>query len=156
MKTKRSWKDKLLDSKELPKVEVITHEQEKRWGKGTIAIPAPTEVDAIMKTVPKGKVITINQIRKRVAKAHNATIGCPITTGIFSWIAANAAEEDANAGKKITPYWRTLKEGGVINEKYPGGIEKQAVLLEDEGHEIISKGRKWIVADWQKTLVDED
>jgi alkylated DNA nucleotide flippase Atl1 len=142
MKTKRTWKEKLLDSKDLPKVKVITEKQEKRWGKGTIAIPSPLEVDSIMKTVPKGEVITINQIRDRIAKAHNATIGCPITTGIFSWIAANAAQEDLKSGKKITPYWRTLKEGGVINEKYPGGLEKQAMLLEQEGHDIIQKGKK--------------
>lgn len=112
------------------------------------------EVDSIMKAVPKGKIITINGIRKRIAKDHDATIGCPITTGIFSWIAANAAEEDWMEGKKSTPYWRTLKEGGIINEKYPGGIEKQAMLLEEEGHNIIQKGKKWIVADWEESKVD--
>lgn len=155
MKTQRTWKEKLLDSKDLPKVKTITKTQEKRWGKGTIAIPSPVEVDSIMKTVPKGKIITINEIRKRIANAHHATIGCPITTGIFSWIAAHAAEEDEKAGKKSTPYWRTLKKGGVINEKYPGGIEKQAFLLEEEGHDIIQKGKKWIVADWEKNLVND-
>jgi hypothetical protein len=153
MKPRKSWKEKLLDSKDLPKVGVISDKQEKRWGKGTVVVPAPIEVDAIMKNVPKGKIITINQIRKKVAKQHHATIACPMTTGIFSWIAANAAEEDVKAGKRATPYWRTLKEGGVINEKYPGGIEKQAILLEKEGHKIINKGSKWIVADWQKTAV---
>ncbi|WP_018617477.1 MGMT family protein [Segetibacter koreensis] len=154
MKTKRTWKEKLLDSKDLPKVKAITEKQEKRWGKGTIAIPSPLEVDSIMKTVPKGKVITINQIRDRIAKAHDATIGCPITTGIFSWIAANAAQEDLKAGQKVTPYWRTLKEGGIINEKYPGGLEKQAMLLEQEGHDIIQKGKNWVVADWVKAKID--
>jgi hypothetical protein len=153
MKPRKSWKEKLLDSKDLPKVGVISDKQEKRWGKGTVVVPAPIEVDAIMKNVPKGKIITINQIRKKVAKQHHATIACPMTTGIFSWIAANAAEEDVKAGKRATPYWRTLKEGGVINEKYPGGIEKQAILLEKEGHKIVNKGSKWIVADWEKTAV---
>jgi hypothetical protein len=47
-------------------------------------------------------------------------MGCPITTGIFAWVAANAAEEQKQKGEKdITPYWRTLKNDGVINEKYP-------------------------------------
>jgi hypothetical protein len=153
MKPKRTWTEKLMDSKDLPLVKTIEPAHEKRWGKGTMAIPAPIEVDAIMKTVPKGKIITINKIRERIATAHKATIGCPITTGIFAWIAANAAEENAAKHKKITPYWRTLKAGGVINEKYPGGIEKQAILLEKEGHQILQKGKHWIVADWEQTSV---
>jgi len=48
----------------------------------------------------------------------------PITTGIFAWIAANAAEERKQKGERgITSYWHTLKTGGVINEKYLGGVE---------------------------------
>ena len=127
---------------------------QKRVGKGTMAIPAPKEVDNIMKKVPRGKIITINRIREKIAKKHKATIGCPITTGIFSWIAANAAEEDIKAGnKKFTPFWRTLKEGGVINEKYPGGIERQTILLKLEGHDIKQKGKKWVVENWEEKLV---
>lgn len=154
MKAKKNWKEKLLDSKDLPKVEKLSEKQAKRMGGSTMAIPAPIEVDAIMKKVPKGKIITINRIRGKIASQHHAAIGCPITTGIFSWIAAHAAEEDALAGKKrITPYWRTLKAGGVINEKYPGGVEKQAVLLEEEGHDIVQKGKNWVVADWETSCV---
>jgi len=116
----KSWKEKLADAKDLPKVERITGRMSKRWGTGTVVIPAPMEVDEIMRSVPKGKVITINQIRERLAKKHGATIGCPITTGIFAWVAAHAAEEEAEQGKKrITPYWRTLKSEGELNEKYP-------------------------------------
>jgi len=75
MKTKKSWKEKLFDSKDMPKVKVIRAEQEKRLGKGTIIIPSPLDVDAIMKTVPRGRIITINGIRKQPANDHNATIG---------------------------------------------------------------------------------
>jgi len=89
-----------------------------------------------------------------VAKKHKATIGCPITCGIFARIAAGAADEDAKEGKKnITPYWRTLKAGGEINEKYLGGIEGQKKLLEKEGHKVIQKGKKWVVVDFEKYLV---
>jgi hypothetical protein len=151
---KKTWQEKLNDSKDLPKVIRLTASQTKKWGKGTMAIPSPIEVNAIMKSVPEGKIITINRIREKVAKKHNATIGCPITTGIFSWIAAHAAEEAKTQGKKnITPYWRTLKQGGVINEKYPGGIEQQVILLEAEGHDILQKGKNWIVNDWEQTMV---
>lgn len=155
MATKRkTWKEKLADSKDLPKIEKIPVRMQKKFGKGTMVIPAPEEVDSIMKKVPAGKIVTINRIREKLAKKHHATIGCPITTGIFSWIAAHAADEDINAGiRNFTPFWRTLKEGGVINEKYPGGIERQALLLEAEGHHVLQKGKKWFVENWERSLV---
>jgi alkylated DNA nucleotide flippase Atl1 len=154
IKFKKSWQEKLADRKGLPKVEKITEKMSKRWGTGTVVIPAPKEVDELMKRVPKGKLITINEIRNALATKHGASIGCPITTGIFAHIAAHAAEEAKAEGKKnTTPYWRMLKTGGIINEKYPGGIEAQKKLLEKEGHEVIQKGKKYMVADFEKHLL---
>ena len=153
MPGKKSWCEKLLDSKGLPKVEKITRKMSKRWGTGTVVIPAPVEVDEMMKSVPEGRLITINEIRAALAKKHGATIGCPITTGIFAWIAANAAEEQRQKGEaNLTPYWRTLKTGGVINEKYPGGVEGQKKLLQREGHQVVRKGSKYVVVDYEKLL----
>jgi alkylated DNA nucleotide flippase Atl1 len=154
MPKRKTWREKLADNKDLPKVVRISGGMSKRWGKGTCAIPAPREVDAIMRKVPEGKLITINEIRQIVAKKHKATIGCPITAGIFAWIAANAAEEAALAGETdITPYWRTLKAGGELNAKYPGGVERLKSLLEAEGHKVVTKGKKHIVDDYEKWLV---
>ena len=154
VRKKKSWTEKLADNKGLPRVEKISEKMSKRWGSGTVVIPAPMEVDAMMRKVPWGKLVTINEIREALAKKHNATICCPMTTGIFAWIAANAAEEQRQKGKKdITPYWRTLKTGGVINPKYPGGVERQKELLAEEGHRIIQKGKKYIVADYERFLI---
>jgi len=151
---KRSWSEKLKDSKGLPKVEEITDKMSKRWGTGTVVIPAPLEVDELMKQVPEGKLVTINEIRSALARRHGATIGCPLTTGIFAWVAANAAEEQRRWGiAYITPYWRTLKNEGVINEKYPGGLKAQKILLKQEGHKIIRKGKRYVVADYEKHLM---
>jgi hypothetical protein len=150
---RKSWSEKLQDSKGLPKVEKITGKMSKRWGTGTVVIPAPMEVNEMMRRVPEGKLVTINDIRAALAKKHGATIGCPITTGIFAWIAAGAAEERREKGEKdITPYWRTLKTGGVINEKYPGGVDAQKKLLEKEGHKVVQKGKKYVVIDYEKSL----
>ena len=151
---KKSWQEKLNDSKDLPKVIRLNARQQKKWGKQTMAIPSPSDVNSIMKKVPSGKLITINRIREKIAKKYHADMGCPITTGIFSWIAAHAADEAKQKGvKKITAYWRTLKQGGIINEKYPGGIDMQAELLEYEGHEVMQKGKHWMVKDWEKRLM---
>ena len=156
-KGRKTWQEKLADSKGLPRVVEITDKMSKRWGTGTLVIPAPREVDEIMGKVPRGKLITINQIREIVARRHGASIGCPITTGIFAMIAARAAEEAAAEGKiNTTPYWRTLKSKGELNEKYPGGVESQAVLLREEGHTIEpDKGKKPPkVKDFEKALVE--
>jgi len=152
---RKSWREKLADSKGLPRVEVITERMAARWGKGTIVIPAPMEVDGIMKRVRKGKVITVNEIRNILAKKHGATVGCPITTGIFVMIAAHAAREAMEEGKtRVTPYWRTLKSDGEINPKYPGGIEDQRKRLASEGHEVIRKGKKYLLKDYEKHLLE--
>lgn len=149
----KSWREKLLDSKNLPKVERLRGKMAKKFGKGTIVIPAPIEVDELMRKVPKGKLTTINEIRNKLAKRHRTTIACPITTGIFAWIAANAAYEAHVEGKKrITPYWRTLKTGGVLNPKYPGGVLAQKKLLEAEGHKVVRKGKNYVVLEYEKRL----
>jgi len=156
-KKRKTRQEKLANSKDLPRVVGITDKMSKRWGTGTVVIPAPREVDEIMRRVLRGKLITINQIREIVAQKHGATIGCPLTTGIFAWIAAHAAEEAAAEGKRdITPYWRTLKVGGQLTEKYPGGVEAQAAHLREEGHTIEpGKGKKPPkVRDFEKALVE--
>ncbi len=155
MPTKKpSWCERLNDSKGLPKVEKMTPKMSKKWGTGTIVIPAPIEVDEIMRKIPIGKVTTINEIRSALAKKHKATIGCPMTTGIFAWIAAHASEERKQRGEEsVTPYWRTLKTGGLLNERYPGGLEAQRILLEQEGHTIDKKGKNFTVLNYEKFLV---
>jgi hypothetical protein len=154
MSKRKTWREKLLESRDLPKVEKITAKKSARWGQGTYVVPAPVEVDELMRRVPKGKLTTIDQLRSALANKHGATIGCPITTGIFAWIAAHAAAEDESAGKKrFTPYWRTLKTGGEINPKYPGGIAKISRLLAAEGHRVFQKGKRFFVADFENALV---
>jgi hypothetical protein len=158
MKRRKSWREKLAHSKDLPKVERFDKKKPRSWPAGRYVIPAPVDVDRIMKKVPKGKLITINEIRQILADRHKADYACPITTGIFSWIAAHAAAEDAADGKKrITPYWRTLKTGGILNEKYPGGIENLKRRLKAEGHKVIPKGRSkhFMVEDFEKSLVKQ-
>lgn len=134
----KTWREKLETANGLPKVGKIDGKMSKRWGTGTMVIPAPLEVDAAMKSIRKGKLTTIELIREALAKKHKVNIACPITTGIFAWIASHAAEEAEESGKqRITPYWRTLKTGGEINPKYPGGINALKVRLAAEGHKVI-------------------
>jgi len=41
MKKRKSWQEKLAINKGLPKVQEITGKMSKRWGTGTVVIPAP-------------------------------------------------------------------------------------------------------------------
>lgn len=151
----RSWAEKLADSKDLPKTAKIAGKLTKRWGTGTFVIPAPSEVDAAMKQIRRGELTTIEAIRKSLARKHRVTIACPITTGIFAWIAAHAADENETSGRKrITPYWRTLKTGGELNPKYPGGIKNLRARLVAEGHKIVAKGKRYFVADFEPAVVE--
>jgi len=153
MKTKKSWREKLADDKGLPRVCRATGKLSKRWGTGTFVIPAPREVDGLMKQVPRGRITTINELRAALARKHKTDFTCPITSGIFSWIAAHAAAEaEADGARRITPYWRTLKSGGELNPKYPGGVAGIARHLRAEGHKIIHQGKHFVVAEYEKSL----
>ena len=126
---------------------------QKRFGRGKMLIPRPLDVDALIRRVPRGKLVTQGQIRKTLARASGADVSCPITTGIFVRIAAEAAAEDMRAGKsRVTPYWRVIRDDGRLLEKLPGGPAAQADHLAAEGHAIETTG-KLRVKDPGRTLV---
>ncbi|MCP3916177.1 MAG: hypothetical protein GY711_11530 [bacterium] len=157
MKRKKTFREKLADDKDFPRVQPLAGGMAKRFGEGTIVLPSAREVDALMRRAKKGKLITINQIRDHLAARHDADMACPIVTGIHARIAAGAAGEDEADGKKrITPYWRTLKSGGELNEKYPGGLEGQAHRLVGEGHDVVQRGKKLVIEDYERALVQLD
>ena len=140
------------DSKDMPKIIDLDDDAAKKWGGKTMVVAPPLQYNELMRKIPYGKVVTINEIRRKVANINKTEITCPLTAGIFINICAWASFQREN---DITPYWRTLKSNGELNEKYPGGIEKQKTLLEKEGHTIITKGTKnikYYVLDYEKNL----
>ncbi len=156
LKSRKSWREKLENPPEgLPKVVNGPAKWEKRLGGRRVLVPTPLLVDALIRKVGKRKLITIKQIREQLAKDFKADSTCPLTTGIFIRIIAEAAEEDHQNGKKrITSYWRVVKNDGSLNPKFPGGVKEQAARLKVEGHKIISgKGKKPPeVQDFEKSL----
>jgi hypothetical protein len=94
IRKKHTFREKLADAKDLPRVQELTGGMRERYGPGTTVLPAPAEVDALMRKVPKGKVTTINRIRDCLAGRHGATTACPIVMGILARIAAGAAGEE--------------------------------------------------------------
>ena len=98
-----------------------------RFGTGIMLIPTPKLVEELLRRIPKGKLVTVGEIRRRLAADFAADVTCPLTTGIFVRIVAEAAEEDrANGRQRIAPYWRVVKDDGGLNPKFPGGEQLQA------------------------------
>lgn len=135
-KSRMRWREKLEDSVHSKVVEVPPF-MSKRLGTGTMLIPKPLDVDALIRKTKKGKLVTVSEIRSRLARDNRVDVACPLTTGIFIRIAAEAAEEDLRNGRKrITPYWRVIRDDGSLNEKFPGGVKAQSQRLKSEGHSI--------------------
>ncbi len=154
---KKDFNAMLHDSKDMPKVQIITDEKSiAKYGGKRMYFAPPIDYDRIMKQVPFGKVITVGWIRDYFAHCNDADFTEPITAGIFVSIAAWASYQ--RAGDE-TPYWRTLKANGELNSKYPGGIEAQKAKLEAEGHTIIQRGRKnisYYVKNYERFLYSLD
>lgn len=139
-----------LNSSNKAEVKIVPPEAAIRYGGSKMLIATPLEYDAVMKRVPKGRIITSDIINTHLAKKYNADWTCPLTCGIFINTAAHASAE--RNGKDETPYWRTVKKAGELNEKFPGGLEGHKAKLQDEGHTIIQKGKRLFVKDFEKAL----
>lgn len=154
---KKDFNAMLHDSKDMPKFQIITDRQSiEKYGGDRMYFAPPIDYDKIMKKIPSGKVITIEKIRNYFARQSGADFTEPITAGIFVSIAAWASYQRS---ENETPYWRTLKAGGELNPRYPGGIRSQKEKLEAEGHTIIQKGRKnikYFVKDYQDFLFEPE
>ena len=152
---KKDFNAMLNDSKDMPKVQIITDEKSiEKYGGDRMYFSPPIAYDEVMKKIPYGKLITVGEIRDYFARKSGADFTEPITAGIFVSIAAWASYQ---RNTDETPYWRTLKANGELNPKYPGGVEAQKKFLESEGHTIIQKGRtniRYYVKDYEKYLYD--
>jgi hypothetical protein len=155
-KSRASWREKLERPQE-PKLVRIPPRMA-RFGKGIMLIPTPLLVDGMLRKVPKGKLITVGRIRETLARDHRANVTCPLTTGIFLRIVAEAAEEDrAKGAKRLSPYWRVVRDDGGLNPKFPGGVDQQARYLRAEGFAVVREGKKPpVVKDFERRLLSLD
>lgn len=150
---KKDFNAMLNDSKDMPKIQIVADPGTiKKYGGDRMYFAPPIDYDRAMRLVPKGKLTIITDIRSYFARENGADFTEPITAGIFVSIAAWASFQ---RGEDETPYWRTLKAGGELNPKYPGGIEAQRERLEAEGHTVVRRGRKnirYFVEGYERAL----
>ena len=118
------------------------------FGSGTMLIPTPRLVEAVVWKVPVGGVMVLSELRRRLAEAHGADFACPLTTGIFLRIVAEAAEEELkeNPAAAVAPWWRVVRDDGKLIDKFPGAPSLQADRLRAEGlSPLEGRGGKWRV-----------
>lgn len=150
---KKDFNAMLADSKGMPRIQMVTDPATiRKYGGDRMYFAPPIDYDRAMRRVPRGMVTTVGEIRAFFAREAGADFTEPITAGVFVSIAAWASfQRQADE----TPYWRTLKAGGELNPKYPGGVEAQREKLEAEGHTVIRRGRKnfrYYVENYEKVL----
>ncbi len=121
-----------------------------RYGAGMMLIPSALEIEEIVKTIPKGKLLTIGQIRDYLARKYQVVTTCPMVTGIAIKLIAEAAEQEGER----TPWWRVIRSDGTLNPKLPGGGLLQKERLEAEGHVVIKRGKKFKVRDFKSDLME--
>ena len=143
MYKRKSAREK-MNNPNLPQVVAIPANMQKRFGPGTMLLPSPPEIESLIRTVRKGSLATIGELRRHLAAKYEVTTTCPLLTGLFVRLAAEAAEESAHDGRtRIAPYWRVVKDDGSLNPKLPGGVERQSERLREEGHRILpARGKR--------------
>jgi hypothetical protein len=99
-------------------------------------IATPKIVDNYIRHIPKGKEATLLQMRKDLAAAYLADKTCPVTSGIFLRIVAEAAYEEYKQGKplpSITPFWRMIDISSPTAKKLSFGTDFLVSQRKKEG-----------------------
>lgn len=123
-----------------PRVEILKESKGKVFPAGRMLISSPLEITQLIRSLAPGETLTVSELRQRLALRHSADYACPLTTGIFLRIAAEAADEESkHPAAAITPWWRVVKDNGRMLERMPGGPDFQAHKLTQEGHLLVQR-----------------
>jgi len=125
MANRKSWLEKLNDKKE-PQLKRIEIQFADMPAGSNMFIATPQLIDEYVKQIGFGRRIDIKTLRKDLALAHHADYTCPVTTGIFLRIVAEANYEKLQLGKEIdeiSPFWRVITPNSALAKKLTFGQE---------------------------------
>lgn len=100
---------------------------------GTMLIATPKIIEDYISQIPKGKAVSPKTMRKDLALEYRAEYTCPVTTGIFLRIVAEANYEkyqQSNSLRGIAPFWRVIIPDSPLAKKLTFGqefIKKQRI-----------------------------
>ena len=119
----KTWKEK-LDGGNPPHVETLTKAFGGAPAGARMLVGSPRLIDGYIRNVPAGEKRSVAQMRSDLARAHKADTTCPLSTGIFVRIAAEAALDEIARGKPIddvTPFWRVIEENSPLARRLSCG-----------------------------------
>ena len=129
------------------KIEDIPKTMEKFFGcSGKMVKPSLVTVKTLLEKIPKGKIVTLDQLRGKIAQHFNVQTSCPAAT--VKMLQVLSIED------KSVCYWRVVKKKGELISKFPGGIESHGALLKGEGLEIDSSKKNSKVKNHEAHLSD--
>ena len=86
----------------------------------TMLVSSPSSIAKFIKKIPKGKKMTVVEMRNELEKKAKANKTCPVSTGIFLRIAIEASLEEQSK-KKLKkpklPFWRIIDEKTAVAKK---------------------------------------
>ena len=129
MKTKKSWAEKLNDSKHHEVKPAPINIAGMKAGQ-MMLVPSAKIVDAFIRTIPKGASMDVKTMRQKLARKYKAEVTCPITTGFHLKAVAEAAHEALEKGARLSevaPIWRVLDANSPTTKRLtcgPGFITK--------------------------------
>lgn len=124
-KTRPTWTDKLRCGK-APEVKRLDKAFAGMPEGSRMFIASPAIIDEYVQAIPEGQTVSVTAMRDELAARHCAEHTCPVTTGIFLRIVAEAAWERHLAGEPleaITPFWRVIDPDSPLAAKLACGTE---------------------------------
>jgi len=131
---RRSWDAKLKPDAQ-PKVV-----RDPRLG-DRLLVPTPMLVAETVAAVPAGQVLTVTELRARLAARFGADRTCPLTAGIFAMVIAGAVADDlARRRPPRWPIWRLVRDDGRLHDRWPLDERWRAAQLRAEGVRVGHNG----------------
>lgn len=99
-------------------------------------IATPAIIKREIEQISRGQFVPLADIRAKLARQNQADATCPLTTGIFTRIVAEAAWDEHLAGKSIdaiTPFWRVIDAQSALAKKLTCGADVVAARQAAEG-----------------------
>jgi alkylated DNA nucleotide flippase Atl1 len=118
---------------------------------GSLLLPTPLLVAETVAAIPRGRVMTIGQLRRALAQRFEADATCPLMTGIVATILAGAVVEDLGQRRKPRwPIWRLVRDDGTLHPKWPLDALYRATMLRQEGVRLGRRNGHWAALDTQQ------
>ena len=90
----------------------------------TVLIPSPSDIEQAIADGDPNEVLTLTQLRDRLAARHDADGTCPVMCGMNLRVVAECAFEALDAGmpsRDLVPVWNVIDPTSKLAGKLPGG-----------------------------------